>query len=819
MLSFVSRLDGRMVVWTIPALLALLSAISAGCSSEPEVITVERTVEVIKEVPMEVMVVKEVVREVPVEVVVERVITKEVPVEVMVVKEVVREVPVEVVVERVITKEVPVEVIVEKVVVREVPVETVASEEVAQKTVEQTVPERPSLLTELWLIADSMELYRTSDSTNPNSFDLVNVLEFEDGYDWGILGMDFNSSGELWFLRNNGRGNNLHINFYDEDASGNYRRARSVPLDWAGGMAFDSNDHLWIAELERDAGARGVWFLSEFQSTNSGATDIIRHGRLDARIESVGDIAFHEGRMFISAYGEGAGSRLYEVPDPTVPDVAIEHVMPNDLGRPDGLASDGIALWILDGQGSNDQELWLFRGPEEIVEVGKTDHRGISRVSGLAFNKTQPTVPDPRVPTPPARDTVWVATSDSLHKILDTSSPQNITLVGELEGHFIRFGLAVTGIDFDAKGSLWILARSVGRYGGWHRVYRLDNIEDPRSAVEVAVLDNLSDFPTDLVVDDEDTVWVFDACSYVYRIKGDEAVRLPNKNKLLPYYTDGCPPFRFLGLDVYDSILYAVRDDEIWSVPDLTQPNEGIKIDDLPEEAKGLANLVASNEGTFWGWRGSHVEKELWTIENILDPANTSTTWRVGQLPERFPNVAGMAMYTKGEPAPVSTGPFEPPTFWRGLTIAAEERCSAYDPNDYSYSQSLEEEIVATMDGAVYGPYTGTHFNNMGETDIEHVVARPEAHDSGLCRARPEERVGFASDLLNLTLASPMVNRYEKSTHDAAEWMPKVNQCWFADRVVQVRLKYGLTIDQQEADALEAVLSNCSSYDLEVYGE
>ena len=65
--------------------------------------------------------------------------------------------------------------------------------------------------------------------------------------------------------------------------------------------------------------------------------------------------------------------------------------------------------------------------------------------------------------------------------------------------------------------------------------------------------------------------------------------------------------------------------------------------------------------------------------------------------------------------------------------------------------------------------------------------------------------------------AAPGVNRHQKSDRDAAEWLPPRNRCWFAARVVEVRRKYGLTIDRREADAIDAVLSGCSSTDLVVY--
>ena len=151
---------------------------------------------------------------------------------------------------------------------------------------------------------------------------------------------------------------------------------------------------------------------------------------------------------------------------------------------------------------------------------------------------------------------------------------------------------------------------------------------------------------------------------------------------------------------------------------------------------------------------------------------------------------------------------------WRGLVVAPEQRCSPYRSGDYSYPQSLEASIVRDS-GGIYSPNTGERFASTGQTDIEHMVARSEAHDSGLCAADPATRRAFARDLNNLTLASPALNRSVKGASDAAEWMPQRNRCWFAARVVAVRQRWGLTIDAREASALEAVLSGCSNTELD----
>ena len=152
-----------------------------------------------------------------------------------------------------------------------------------------------------------------------------------------------------------------------------------------------------------------------------------------------------------------------------------------------------------------------------------------------------------------------------------------------------------------------------------------------------------------------------------------------------------------------------------------------------------------------------------------------------------------------------------PLPIWQGILIAEENRCSPYNSDDYSYSQSVEAEVVESMGGIIYSPYNGQYFESTKETDIEHIVARSEAHDSGLCGASADVRSAFAEDVLNLTLASPSVNRHQKSDNDAAEWLPELNQCWYADRIVQVRQKFDLTIDQAEANVLEGILSGCSS--------
>ncbi len=155
---------------------------------------------------------------------------------------------------------------------------------------------------------------------------------------------------------------------------------------------------------------------------------------------------------------------------------------------------------------------------------------------------------------------------------------------------------------------------------------------------------------------------------------------------------------------------------------------------------------------------------------------------------------------------------------WNGLVIAPENRCSPYDRKHYPYPQSVELDIIASMQSRIYGPYTGRYFSSRRQTDIEHIVGVSEAHDSGLCAADINTRRRFAADLLNLTLAAPDINRCNrggKCSYDASEWQPSMNQCWFAARIIAVKRKYALTVDRREARALQKMLSPCTSTDMQ----
>ena len=147
-----------------------------------------------------------------------------------------------------------------------------------------------------------------------------------------------------------------------------------------------------------------------------------------------------------------------------------------------------------------------------------------------------------------------------------------------------------------------------------------------------------------------------------------------------------------------------------------------------------------------------------------------------------------------------------------GITIRPEMRRTPYIQGNYSYRvRGLEEKIVENQ-GGIFSPYSMRVFDSIRQTDIEHIVARSEAHESGLDMNGPEVHKKFARDYDNLTLAHPELNQREKVHHDPAEWMPDHNECWYAETVLNVKKEYLLTMDIAEAKVVYNTLQSCSDY-------
>ena len=147
---------------------------------------------------------------------------------------------------------------------------------------------------------------------------------------------------------------------------------------------------------------------------------------------------------------------------------------------------------------------------------------------------------------------------------------------------------------------------------------------------------------------------------------------------------------------------------------------------------------------------------------------------------------------------------------WRGILVAPEIMCSPYHSDDYSYNRSMIMGEKWRHVGAVFSPYDNKVYDPK-DVDVEHRVSRHQAHVSGMCARPMQDRVGFAHDMSNITMAESNLNRVDKSDKDASEWSPRKNRCHFAVSVMITKCTWGLSVDPAERDALEEMVQECGT--------
>ena len=99
------------------------------------------------------------------------------------------------------------------------------------------------------------------------------------------------------------------------------------------------------------------------------------------------------------------------------------------------------------------------------------------------------------------------------------------------------------------------------------------------------------------------------------------------------------------------------------------------------------------------------------------------------------------------------------------ITVEPEERCARYDRKAYKYnSRKLEDALIADRDGLIVSFYTGQTFDTHRDTDLDHIIALAQAHDSGACAWDSERKSDFASDPDNFELATPQNEQAPKES-------------------------------------------------------
>lgn len=153
-----------------------------------------------------------------------------------------------------------------------------------------------------------------------------------------------------------------------------------------------------------------------------------------------------------------------------------------------------------------------------------------------------------------------------------------------------------------------------------------------------------------------------------------------------------------------------------------------------------------------------------------------------------------------------------------GLPVSVESECSVDAIGSSAWAG--KQDSIAELHGGRLSPYDGVVFPNYHYVQIEHIVSRKEADESGLCDRGETVRTSFAADILNLTLAPGSLNasKGDRDIHDVQsaenslfrDSLTDHARCWWAAQTVRVKSKHGLSVDSDEKAALRSVLNVCA---------
>ncbi|MFI8515410.1 HNH endonuclease family protein [Streptomyces sp. NPDC085460] len=139
--------------------------------------------------------------------------------------------------------------------------------------------------------------------------------------------------------------------------------------------------------------------------------------------------------------------------------------------------------------------------------------------------------------------------------------------------------------------------------------------------------------------------------------------------------------------------------------------------------------------------------------------------------------------------------------------------------NEVLLSEAIESPLVGERckltGGKWFSYYDGRTLTDTADVDIDHVVPLAESWDSGASAWTPARREAYANDqdaATSLVAVTDRVNQ-AKADRDPAEWMPPLPDvhCRYVGEWTATKLRWGLSADQAEADALKVYAEACET--------
>ena len=115
--------------------------------------------------------------------------------------------------------------------------------------------------------------------------------------------------------------------------------------------------------------------------------------------------------------------------------------------------------------------------------------------------------------------------------------------------------------------------------------------------------------------------------------------------------------------------------------------------------------------------------------------------------------------------------------------------------------------------GRWFSYYDRVSWTSTSDVDIDHMVPLAEAWDSGARTWTTATRQAYANDLgdsRSLVGVTDDVNQ-AKGDQDPATWLPQYDRCRYLREFVAVKLRWRLSVDAAEKQAMSSLASSCTN--------
>lgn len=128
--------------------------------------------------------------------------------------------------------------------------------------------------------------------------------------------------------------------------------------------------------------------------------------------------------------------------------------------------------------------------------------------------------------------------------------------------------------------------------------------------------------------------------------------------------------------------------------------------------------------------------------------------------------------------------------------------------------ENVTNDNCDIQSGELFDYYTGKTISLADGIDIDHIVAKKNAWDSGGYVWNEDAWIKYVNDEDRVLIATSESTNRSKGSKDAADWLPENTEYWCKYIIQQIEIKnyYNLSVRQIEKDKMQEVLvNNCKT--------